>query len=84
MLMRIFGLKREEKARGWRRLRNEEQHNLNASPSIIRLMKSRGISWAMHVGRMGVKRNACSILVRKLEGERPLRKRRHRGSVILK
>jgi hypothetical protein len=32
---RIFGPKREEVARGWRRLHNEELHNLYASPNII-------------------------------------------------
>jgi hypothetical protein len=36
-LRRIFGIKREEVAGGWRRLRNEELHNLNASPNVIRI-----------------------------------------------
>jgi hypothetical protein len=31
LLKIIFGLKREEVARGWRRLHNEELHNLYAS-----------------------------------------------------
>jgi hypothetical protein len=30
-VMRIFGTKRDEVARGWRRLHNEELHNLYAS-----------------------------------------------------
>jgi hypothetical protein len=38
-LRRIFGPKREEVAGGWRRLHNEELHNLNASPYIIRIIK---------------------------------------------
>jgi hypothetical protein len=37
---RIFGPKREEVAGGWRRLHNEELHNLYASP-VIRATKSR-------------------------------------------
>jgi hypothetical protein len=42
VLRRIFGSKREEVAVGWRRLHNEELHNLYASPSIIKLgIKSR-------------------------------------------
>jgi hypothetical protein len=43
MLRRIYGLNREEVAGGWRRLHNEELHNLNISPNIIRVMKSRGM-----------------------------------------
>jgi hypothetical protein len=45
VLRRIFGLKREEVAGGWRRLHNEELHNLYASPDIIRVIKSRGARW---------------------------------------
>jgi hypothetical protein len=41
VLWRIFGPKREEVAGGWRRLHNEELHNLFASSNIIRLIKSR-------------------------------------------
>jgi hypothetical protein len=29
----------------WRRLRNEELHDLYSSPNIIRVMKSRRIGW---------------------------------------
>jgi hypothetical protein len=36
VLRRIFGPEREEVAGGWRRLHNEEFHNLFASPNIIR------------------------------------------------
>jgi hypothetical protein len=36
ILRRIFGPKREEVAGGWRRLHNEELHNLYDSPNIIR------------------------------------------------
>jgi PAS domain-containing protein len=39
MLRRIFGYKREEVAGGWRRLHNEELHNLYASPNIFRVIK---------------------------------------------
>jgi hypothetical protein len=38
---------------GWRKLHNEELHNLCSSPSIIRIMKSRRMAWAGHVARMG-------------------------------
>jgi hypothetical protein len=39
VLRRIFGPKGEEVARGWRRLHNEEFHNLNASPNITGVIK---------------------------------------------
>jgi hypothetical protein len=42
VLRRIFVPKREEVAGGWRRLHNEELHNLYASPNVI---KSR-MRWA--------------------------------------
>jgi hypothetical protein len=40
-LWRIFGPKREEVVGGWRRLHNEELHNLYASPNVTRVIKSR-------------------------------------------
>jgi len=43
MLRIILGPKKEEVAGGWRRLHNEELHNLNGSPDIIRVIKSRGM-----------------------------------------
>jgi hypothetical protein len=58
---------------GWRKLHNEELHNLYSSPNIIKMMKSRRMRWEGHVTRMG-EMNACRILVGKPEGERPVRK----------
>jgi hypothetical protein len=52
VLRRIFGPKRGE-VTGWRKLHNEELHNLYSSPSIITVTKSRMVRWAVHVGRMG-------------------------------
>jgi hypothetical protein len=51
-------LKREKVAGGWRRLHNEELHNLYFSPNIIRRMR-----WAGHVARMRAIRNAYNNLV---------------------
>jgi hypothetical protein len=48
VLRRIIGPKRDEVAGGWRKLHNEELHNLYSSPSIIRLIKSRRMRWAGH------------------------------------
>jgi hypothetical protein len=78
VLRRIFGTKRDGVTRGWRKLHNEELHNLYFSPSIIRIMKSRRMRWAEHVARMGEKRNVFRLLVGKPEGERPLGRPRRR------
>jgi hypothetical protein len=55
-LSRIFGPKRDEVTGGWRKLHNEEVHNLYSSPSIIRIIKSNMIKLARHVARMGRRR----------------------------
>jgi hypothetical protein len=78
LLRKIFGLKRDKVIGGWRKLHNEELHNLYCSPNIIRIIKSRRMRWAGHVPRMGEKQNAYRILVRKSEGKRLLGRRRHR------
>jgi transcription termination factor 2 len=62
----------------WRKLHNEELHNLYSLPNIIRMIKSRRMRWAGHVARMGETRNAYRILVGKLEGKRPLGRPRRR------
>jgi hypothetical protein len=72
VLRRIFGPKRDEVTGGWRKLHDEELHGLYSSPSIIRVIKSRGIRWAGHVARMGEVRGAYNILVWRSEGRRPL------------
>jgi hypothetical protein len=41
VLRRIFGPKRDEVTGEWRKLHNEELHDLYSSSSIIRIMKSR-------------------------------------------
>jgi hypothetical protein len=40
VLRRIFGPKRDGVTGGWRKLHNEELHNLNSSPSILAVIKS--------------------------------------------
>jgi hypothetical protein len=53
VLRRIFGPKRDEVIGGWRKLHNEELHNLYSSPSIIRMIKSRRMRWAGNVAGKG-------------------------------
>jgi hypothetical protein len=71
VLRKIFGPKRDEVTGGWRKLHNEELHNLYSSPSIIRIIKPRGIRRAGDVERI-VRSNSYRILVGKLKGRRPL------------
>jgi hypothetical protein len=78
VLRRIFGLKRDEVTRVWRKLHNEELHNLYPSPSLIRIIRSRRMRLAVHVARMGEKRNVYSLLMGKPEGKRQLRTPRSR------
>jgi hypothetical protein len=73
MVRRIFGPERDEVIGGWRKL-----HNLYSSPSIIRMIKSRRMRWAVHVARIGAKLNAYRVLVGKPEGRRPLGQHRCR------
>jgi hypothetical protein len=49
ILKRIFEPKKDGVMGGWRKLHNEELHNLYSSPSIIRVIKSRRKRWAGHV-----------------------------------
>jgi hypothetical protein len=76
VLRKIFGSKRDEVTREWRKLRKEELNNLYSSPNIFRVIKTRRMSWAGHVARMGEKRGLYTVLVGKPEGKRPLRRRR--------
>jgi hypothetical protein len=39
MVTEVFGPKRDEETGGWRKLHNEDLHNLYSSPSIIRMIK---------------------------------------------
>jgi hypothetical protein len=78
VLRRIFGPKRDEVTGGWRKLHNEELHDLYSSPNVIRMIKSKKMNWTGHVARIGAKRNACRILVRKPEGKGPQGRSRRR------
>jgi hypothetical protein len=49
MLRRIVGAKRDEVTGGWRKLHNEELHNLYSPTSIIRMIKSKVMRLAGNV-----------------------------------
>jgi hypothetical protein len=72
VLMRIFESKRDEVTGEWRKLHNEEFHNLYTCPNIIRQIKSRRMRWAGHVARMGKEWNVYRVLMGKPEGKRLL------------
>jgi len=57
VLRRMFGSKRDEVTREWRKLHNEELNDLYSSPKIVPKIKSRRMRWAGHVGRMGERRS---------------------------
>jgi hypothetical protein len=52
VLRKIFGPKREEDG-SWRKLHNDEPHDLYSSLNIVRVIKSRRMRWAGHVAHMG-------------------------------
>jgi hypothetical protein len=69
---RIFGPKRDEVTGGWRKLHNEELHNVYSSSSLVTMINSKTMRWTGHVARMREKRDAFRILVGKPGGKRPL------------
>jgi hypothetical protein len=84
VLRRIFGSKRDEVTRGWRKLHKEELGDLYSSPSIIRIIKSRRMRWVGQAARMGEKRNEYRLLVGKPEGKRSLGNQDVGGWIMLR
>jgi hypothetical protein len=63
---------------GCGRLHNEELHNFNSEPSLIRKTKCRRTKWAGYVARIEEKTNACNVLVAKPKGKRSTKRSRYR------
>jgi hypothetical protein len=70
-MLTILGPKREEDG-SWRKLHNDELHNLYSSPNIGRVIKARRLRWAGHVVRMGEERGVYRVVGGSPEGKRPL------------
>jgi hypothetical protein len=49
VLRRIFRPRSDEVTADWRKLHNEELHNVYSSPNIMRMIKSRRMRLAGHV-----------------------------------
>jgi hypothetical protein len=68
----------------WRKLHNEELHDLDSSPNSVRVIQSRRMGWTGHVARMGEERSVYRVLVGKPERKRPLGKPRRRWEDIIR
>jgi hypothetical protein len=55
VLKRVFGPKRDELRREWRKLNNEELNDLYSLPKSVQVVKSRRMRCAGHVAHMGRK-----------------------------
>jgi hypothetical protein len=71
VLRRKFGPKRDVDG-SWRKLHNDELHNLYPSPTTVRVIIARRLRWAGHVACMGEGRGVNRVLVGKPKGKRPL------------
>ena len=84
VLMRVFGTKRDEITREWKKLHNKELSDLYSLPNIVRVVKSRRMRWAGHVARMGEGRGVHRVLVGKPEEKTPLGRPRRRWEYNIK
>lgn len=53
VLRRLFRSEIDELIGDWRRMLNEELHNLTFSPNALKISKLRRLEWAEHVAHMG-------------------------------
>jgi hypothetical protein len=65
VLRGVFGPKRDEVTREWRKLHNEELNDMYSLPNIVRVVKSRRMRWAGHMACMGEERDVHRVLVGK-------------------
>jgi hypothetical protein len=56
-----LGPRRDEVTGEWRKLHNEELHDLYSSPSIIRIIESRRERWDGHIALLGATRQQAIV-----------------------
>jgi hypothetical protein len=83
VLRRIFEFRKDEVTRDWRKLHNEQLHNLYSSLNIVRVIKLVRMRWTEHIAGHGEMKNAYRDLVEKPEGNRALRRPMSRWQIIL-
>jgi hypothetical protein len=77
-VLRIYGPKRDEVKREWRKLHNDELQDLYSSPNIVGVIKLRKMRLVGHVARIGERRVVYRVLVGRFEGKRPFGRPRRR------
>jgi hypothetical protein len=84
VLRRIFGPKRDNLTRQWRKLHNDELNYLYSLTNIVRVIKSRRIKWAWHVAHMGEKSDVYRAFVGNLRARYNLGDPGIDGRIILR
>jgi hypothetical protein len=74
-LMKIFGLRGKKVKGGWRKLYNEQLHDLYSKQNITRMIISKRMRQMCTMGRI---RDACWVFARKHEGKQQLGTPSHR------
>ena len=82
--MKLPDLWRDELTGEWKKLHNEELRVLYSLPNIVQVVKSRRMSWARHVARMGEGRGVHRVLVGKPEEKMQLGRPRRRWEDSIK
>jgi len=72
VLRRILRPKRDKVTGEWRKLYNEVLNDLNSTPNIVWVIKSRRMRWAGHLTLMGEGTTVYGVLLGKPEGKKPL------------
>ena len=84
VLIKIFGPKRKKVIWDWRKLQNEELHDLYCAPNIVQVIKSRRMRGVGHVAQTGEKRKKFGICWGKLKERDHLEDLDVDGRTILK
>jgi len=84
VLRRIFGSKKDEVTRDWRKLHYEELNHTYSTPNIFQVIKSKRMRWSGHVALMGERRGVYRVLEGKPDGKNHLGYPGLDGRIILR